>query len=224
MYKQNELTSKRLCKGVAAFAIVWMTSASASGVPVLTTIASTNMGSGFGTNIQNTVNGNGLSTPGSFTATHSPTIPSNSWVSSGTLTGTTTYQFDSNADQFVIDGFSFWNQNGGGPGAGGSTGIDGVTILSSTDGVTFTPVAGAPTSFALEPGTTSTAQQFSFAPVQASFFEFNIASNYGDPGETGYAEVLFDSVPEIDPRSSAAPIALGLLGLLLIADRRRAKQ
>src|SRR5689334_3598475 len=47
----------------------------------------TDMGSGFGTNIVNTMNGVGLSSL-SLSATHDGTTPFNSWVSaSGTLTG-----------------------------------------------------------------------------------------------------------------------------------------
>ncbi len=47
----------------------------ATRIPSVT--VSTNMGSGFGTNIQNTVNGVGLSSL-SLTATHAPTDPANS--------------------------------------------------------------------------------------------------------------------------------------------------
>src|SRR5712671_5208659 len=83
---------------------------------ITTVTASTNMGSGFGTNIQNTVNGIGLSSL-SLTATHSPTIPGNSWVSAiGILTGNVTFNL---GGPFLVDSFSFWNQNGGGPGTSG---------------------------------------------------------------------------------------------------------
>ena len=80
------------------------------------------MGSGFGTNIQNSVNGVGLSSL-SLTAAHAGTSPTNSWVSASTLTGAVTFDL---GGIFTVDSFSFWNQNGGGPGANGSTGI-GVT-------------------------------------------------------------------------------------------------
>src|SRR5918995_845572 len=53
--------------------------------------ATTNMGSGFGTDLINTVNGVGLSSL-SLTATHEATIPTNSWVSNqGVLTGQITF-------------------------------------------------------------------------------------------------------------------------------------
>jgi hypothetical protein len=169
--------------------------------------ASTNMGSGFATNIQNTVNGVGLSSL-SLTATHAGTIPSNSWVSTvGTLTGTVTFDFGAT---FLVGSFSFWNQNGGGPGGGGSTGIQGVAVSTSTDGVTFTPLAGGPATFAQVPGVNAPPQIFNFTPVNARFFQFTILSNYGDPNETGFAEVGFDG------NAGAIP-TLSQWGLLLLA-------
>jgi hypothetical protein len=69
------------------------------------------MGSGFGTSLVNTLNGNGLSAL-TLTATHTATIPSNSWVSaSGVLSGNVTFDLGGLS---VVDSFSFWNQNGGG--------------------------------------------------------------------------------------------------------------
>ena len=149
------------------------------------------MGSGFGTNIQNTVNGVGLSSL-SLTATHAPSVPINSWVSAGALTGTVTFDL---GGTFVVDSFSFWNQNGGGPGANGITGIQGVAVSTSTDGITFTPLTGGPTSFAQVAVNASVPPQiFNFTPVSARFFRFTILSNYGDPAQTGFAEVGFRAV------------------------------
>ena len=87
--------------------------------------ASSTMGSGFSTNIQNTVNGVGLSSL-TLSATHAATQPNNSWVSAGTLVGTIDFNLNG---LYTLNGFSFWNQNGGGPGFSGSTGINGVTVL-----------------------------------------------------------------------------------------------
>jgi len=87
--------------------------------------ATTNMGSGFGTNLINTVNGTGLSSL-SLTATHEGTIPPNSWVSNqGVLTGQITFNL---GGLNSVDSFSFWNQNGGGPGAFGTSGISGLNL------------------------------------------------------------------------------------------------
>jgi len=162
----------------------------ATRIPSIT--VSTNMGSGFGTNIQNTVNGVGLSSL-SLTATHAATIPPNSWVSAtGQLTGTVTFNL---GGIFTVDSFSFWNQNGGGPGANGSTGIQGVAVSTSTDGITFTPLSGGPTSFAQVTANANVPPQiFNFTPVSAGFFRFTIQSNYGDSARTGFAEVGFNAV------------------------------
>src|ERR1700730_14818434 len=112
------------------FAPVFLAAAALACAPVYaqriaTVTASTNMGSGFGTNIQNTVNGTGLSAL-TLTATHDGSSPGNSWVSAGrTLTGNVTFDL---GGSFLINTFSFWNQNGGGPGANGSTGINAVQV------------------------------------------------------------------------------------------------
>ena len=178
--------------------------------------ATTNMGSGAGTSLANTVNGAGLSAL-TLTATHAATSSSNSWISaSGTLIGNVTFDL---GGLFVVDSFSFWNQNGGGPGSAGSTGIQGVQVLTSTNGVTFTPLAGGPSAFAQVSGSTNLPPQiFTFAPVAATQFRFQVLSNYGDTAQTGFGEVGFDAVPE---PSTAALLALGVAALGCL--RRRSK-
>ncbi len=178
--------------------------------------ASTDMGSGFSTSLSNTVNGNGLSSP-SLTATHAATLPDNSWVSAaGILTGTVT--FDLNG-LYSVTGFSFWNQNAGGPGAFGSTGIRGVSVLTSTDGVAFTTLTGSPTEFALvTTGAGSPPEVFTFAPATARYFQFGISGNWGDSGQTGFAEVGFNGTPVPEPASLGV---LALASVRLLARRRR---
>ncbi len=174
--------------------------------------ATTDMGAGFGTDLVNTINGVGLSSI-DLNALHDPTIPSNSWVSTvGTTTGQVTFSL---GGSFLIDGFSFWNQNGGGPGLAGSTGINGVSVLGSTDGLLFTPIAGAPSSFAQQPSIVPVGPEVvSFGAVAVSHIRFQISSNWGDVQVTGFAEVQFSEVP--------APGALALLGLAgLVGQRRR---
>src|SRR6267142_35857 len=134
---------------------------------ITTVTATTSMGSGFGTNIINTVNGNGLSSP-SLTATHAGTSPANSWVSTqAILTGQITFNL---GGVFSVNSFSFWNQNGGGPGTAGSTGIRNVQVFYSTDGVIFTALPGGPSTFAQVAGTVNLPPEiFTFTAVTATF-------------------------------------------------------
>jgi hypothetical protein len=152
--------------------------------------ATTTMGSGFSTNLNNTVNGVGLSSP-SLTATHAGTLPTNSWVSSqGVLTGTITFNL---GQLYLLEGFSFWNQNGGGPGLLGITGIQGVQVSSSLDGTLFASLTGAPSSFAKVMGSTNLPPEiFSFPPIAATHVRFSVLSNYGDESQTGFGEVAFN--------------------------------
>ncbi len=206
--------------GLAFFAAILfstshLTAAPIAG-PIAGVIATSNMGSGFGTSLANTVNGVGLSSY-SLTATHAGTIPSNSWVSSGTLSGNITFDLGS---AVFIDRFSFWNQNGGGPGAAGSTGIRAVTILTSLDGTNFTPLPGGPTSFAQVAGSSNLPPEiFTFTPVLARDVRFAVSSNYGDTLQTGFAEVMFNStVPE---PSIFALIGFAVTGFLADARKNR---
>jgi hypothetical protein len=114
---------------------------------------------------------------------------------------------------FPVDSFSFWNQNGGGPGASGSTGIRNVSVLSSTDGATFFPIIGGPTAFAQVPGTAALPPEvFTFPAVTATHIRFNITSNWGDTAQTGFGEVGFNAVPE--PAAGGALLLCGVAGLL----------
>ncbi len=184
---------------------------------ITTVTATTNMGSGFGTNVQNTVNGVGLSIL-SLTATHAGTVPSNSWVSSSNFfTGHITFNL---GGQFSVDSFSFWNQNSGGPGLDGSTGIQNVHVVFSTNGVDFTLLPGGPTVFARAIGTNLPPQIFSFTAVNATHFRFNVLSNYGDIFNTGFAEVGFNGSP-VSSAPIPEPTTMLLLGtsLAAIADK-----
>ncbi len=84
--------------------------------------AFTTMLSDFGTSLNNTINGAGLDAFPSLTANHIATGGTDSWV---TDSSTGDIDFDL-GDIHILDGFSFWNQNNGGPGGLGSTGIQNV--------------------------------------------------------------------------------------------------
>jgi large repetitive protein len=182
--------------------------------------ATTDMGSGLGTSLANTINGAGLSAFPSLTATYEPTTASNSWVSGGALSGNVTFDLGST---FLLGGFSFWNQNDGGPGSAGSTGIQGVSVEYSLDGGSFAALPGAPSAFARETGLGSTAQSFSFTPVTAHFVRLNILSDYGDTNRVGFAEIAFSSPASAAPEPSSLVI-FGLGAMVFAAVRRCSKQ
>lgn len=189
-----------------------LSSAAAQAAYVTGVTATTDMGSGFATSIVNTVNSVGLSAV-TLAAPHAASAPANSWVSFGALTGTVTFNL---GGLTLIQGFSFWNQNAGGPDVTGGTGIRNVTISYSTNGVLFLPLTGAPSAFAkVTTAAGSLPEIFSFTPVAGSQVRFNVLSNYGDAAQTGFAEVAFNSVPE----PGAAGLALA--GLAAVALRRR---
>ena len=176
-----------------ASALLLLPASKASADRIAPVAATTNMGAGFGTSLVNTIDGVGLSAP-TLTSPHAATTPGNSWVSSaGVRAGQVTFDLDG---RFSLNGFSFWNQNGGGPGASGTTGIQAVDVLFSTDGINFFPLPGAPSTFAQVPTLTSAPEMFSFPTVVATHVRFQIISNYGDPGQTGFAEVAFDGVSQ----------------------------
>jgi hypothetical protein len=183
--------------------------ARAARIPGVT--ASTNMGSSIGYNLVNTVNGAGL--PGnlpSLSGHHAATNTNNAWLSTRT-TGTITFNLNGT---YSLAGFSFWNTEF-------NDAINGVTVQSSSDGVNFSPIAGAPTQFLF--GIVPIAPQiFSFSPVTASFVRFVVVSNYGESRFTGFAEVQFNSF-DAPPTSTPEPgTVLGLLAIggVLLATRR----
>ena len=180
--------------------------------------ATTDMGVGYGTLLANAVNGVGLASP-SLTAMHAYSDPSNAWISaSGATTGTITFDLHG---LFTLSGLSVWNL-GVGPGDFGASGIAGVRLSASTDGVTFNLVAGGPSSFAkittdldsLPP------QVIAFGSVAARYVRLAVLGNHGDPNATGLAEVAFNGV---STASVPEPSSLALCGLALaigLAARR----
>ncbi len=197
----------------AAFLFISATSASAALVSAVS--ATTTMGSAFQSDLANTINGVGLDSL-SLTATHGSTDPSNSWISDeGTLSGKITFDL---GGVFAIQGFSFWNQNAGGPGEPGAAGIRDLVVSTSLDNVTFTAVPGAPIEFAEDPNAVGIAQPFSFDTVNAQYVQFAVASNYGDPRSVGFAEVQFDSRQASVPDGGSTLVMLGtlLLGFAVV--------
>ncbi|MFN6272291.1 MAG: discoidin domain-containing protein [Microcystis sp.] len=183
--------------------------AQAALIPNIT--ASTNMGSAFSTNIANTVNGAGLpsNTP-SLTGNHATAIGGNAWLSAPNIvTGNVTFNLNGS---YSLAGFSFWNLNN----PGNTAGIKDVTVQSSTNGTTWTTIAGAPVQFAIAANAAIPPAVYSFSPVTASFVRFVVASNWGWTGpNTGFSEVQFNGtpIPVPEPSSLLALLAFGLAGV-----------
>jgi hypothetical protein len=162
-------------------------------------------------NINNIVNGVGLTgnTP-SLTGTHLLGDRFNSWL--GNPSGGDLITFNLNG-QYRLAGFSLWNLTANntfvvdGVNLGNNTfGVNGVNIFTSTDGNNFTALAGAPIQFAI--GSSGVPEQFSFAPVTASYVRFRVLSNYG-ARYTGLSEVQFNSAS-----ATAVPEPFTILGTL----------
>jgi hypothetical protein len=182
---------------------------------------SSDMTDAGGSSLNETFNGEGLS-PGSFpsfTALHDPVAPDNSWRANE-ITGEVTFDLGS---IFDVIGFSFWNANDGDT-VNGDTGISGVTITASTDGNTFSPILGAPTSFSKVTTSPAIPEQFTFAsPVSAQFIRFQIVSNHGGSA-TGFAEVAFnDNTIAAVPEPSSVLLVAGSITLAASYRRWRRK-
>ncbi|MFN4851972.1 discoidin domain-containing protein [Microcystis sp.] len=181
--------------------------AQAALIPNIT--ASTDMGSFASANIANTVNGAGLpsNTP-SLTGSHAAATLTNAWLGTA-FTGNITFNLNGS---YSLAGFSFWNFN-----AQRTAGIKGVTVQSSTNGTTFTTIAGAPTQFAIAATNAAAVnpETFSFSsPVTASFVRFVVASNWDSVNGTGFSEVQFDRTPDQPPQLQSVPESSSLLALL----------
>ena len=199
---------KRRAVNLAILALGAILPAAAARISTVT--ASTTMGSGIATNLVNTVNGVGLDAL-TLTANHASTIPTDSWVSAtGTLIGNVDFNL---GGAFLVTSLSFWNQNDGGPGAAGVTGIRGVDIFYSSDnGANYNLWAGDVAQFNQVTLSGPVGPQIlSAAAVSATNFRFVVLSNWGDTDQTGFAEVAFDgsNVPE--------PATWGIVGLSLLA-------
>ena len=205
--------TRQLVARVMGVVVLMAGAGHAAGGTVIPISATSNMGNGFGTDLTNTINGSGLASFPSLSAIHSGTSPINSWVSAGTTVGTIDFTLNGT---FQINGFSIWNQNNGGPGTAGSTGIQDVTLSTSLNGSTFLPLEHGPTKFAQVTAMTAAPEVFSFAPTSAKVIRFNVTSNYGDV-QTGFAEIAFSDVPE---PSFVAVLGIGLLPLAARWRRR----
>ena len=190
---------------MAAAALLAASWAAQAGV-ITGVTASTDLGSNFGSTIGSIVNGVGL-TSYSLAASHNAPTGGNAagWVGRSTV-GTIDFNLHGS---YALTTLAIWNFNG----SVSSYGIQGLTISSSTDGLAYTALAGAPTTFARGANNTSElAEIFSLgAATTASFVRFNVGSNYGGAA-AAMSEVMFDTTPVA---AVPEPISLALAGLAL---------
>jgi hypothetical protein len=176
--------------------------------------ASTNMGSDA--TLVHIVDGSGLSSL-SLTATHAQAVPTNYWA--GNSFGQVTFDLHGS---YTLAGMSVWNFNGD-----SSFGVRIVTVATSTDGVSFTPLAGGPNVFAQGASFAAEApEQFTFGPVVTGFVRLTIANSYNSSFTfAGLSEVAFDGSP-----TSAVPapptlllglVGAGVTGVARLRQRRR---
>lgn len=165
------------------------------------------------------INGSGLpgNTP-ALTGIHavsSGSTTGNAWVGTNNVTtGNIIFDFQS---VYTLAGFSFWNNNEFTP----NQGVQGVTIATSLDGITYSALQGitGSTAFNTTTGvgtfaqgianTVSGPQQFTVTATDARYLRLNITSNYGGT-YTSFNEIQFDSAPVSTP--SAVPEPLTMLG------------
>lgn len=211
---------KKMVMRLATFAtLACYLAPAAEAVPIVgVTVSSTS--STFAGNIQNTANGSGLLPGQVATATHNQSGGTISWQTFDTI-NTVNLTFNLNG-LFSLAGMAVWNATW----VFNTQGIQGVVVSSSTDGVLFNPIVGAPSSFAQGSGLsgTSLAEIFTWAPVAATHVRFNVATNHGGPNLV-FNEVLFDQVavgaPEIGRQGALVSLSIVALTCLVLNRTRR---
>ena len=164
--------------------------------------------------IGNITDGSGLSFY-TTSATHATSTANNAFLQFGPSIGTITFDLGTVTG---INGMAVWNWNGNGTSV---YGIQALTIEQSLNGTSFTPIAGAPTSFAEgSNGGTELAQLFSFAAT-TRFVRFDVTSSFYRDG-AGLDEVMFTTPDSRVPEPGMGALAaLGVAAMVLSRRVRR---
>ena len=188
---------------LAAFAASALLASPVTGVTV-----TTDMGTFIGSDPAYLTDGSGLSSYDTG-AIHDAAGPTNSWAGTS-LTGTITFNLGGTYD---LDGMAVWNFN-----SVNTYGVQDVTVRTSLDGISYSAIAGAPTSFAIGSSfMAEVAETFSFSTT-ASYIQFEVASSYGG-SSSSLSEVMFTGTAASTPEP--ATYALFGAGLAVLAFFRR---
>ena len=164
--------------------------------------------------LANTINGVGLDgNPDVLSSVHSPTSPIDSYATEFIPGGPPLFISFDLGGAFDVSGVALWNQNDGGPGLAGSTGVQDVVFSFSNNGVDFFAIGGGAVAFGAEPNLSSTAQLANWSSVNAAFIGMEIVSNHGDTTFAGFAEIRFLPTP-------GAVAVAGLAGIAAMRRRR----
>lgn len=146
----------------------------------------------FGTFMTNAYNGAGLPAFPAMSGDHASIAPDNCFVADAVV-GSIDFNLGGNFD---IDGIAFWNLNSSPVNC-----INGVAFYASTDGINFTPIAGAPTAFPIINTAISPVEMYTFPAVNTNFIRMEVLSSHGDTF-IGFSEIAFSegstlSLPEV---------------------------
>jgi hypothetical protein len=188
--------------------------------PIMGVIASTPVPPGGASDISHIVDGSGLFDPGTglplytTAALHGRAGADTTFVSGGAVpvtSGVITFDL---GGLYALDGMAVWNFNGF-----NLVGVKDVIVLGSTDGINFTPIAGAPAQFAIGANAAAEpAELFSFSRT-ASFVRLDVLSTYGN-FDFGLSEVMFTGSAMVPEPSGLALGASGIVTLLALVRWR----
>jgi hypothetical protein len=209
-----KLTIKPLVLSTATFGLMLGVAQNAQAATITPTmIMQTGLPSDSGWDLNNTINGAGLSG-----GNHALSTSTNAWRSTSTADLSVTMPMPRVTFEFVtsynFSGLTFWNL--GGDSTLSAQGIKDVTIeASNNNGTSWTTLTT--TSFAAGgAGPTISGEQITFSsPVQANRVRFIGLSRQGggNTGGIGFSEVQFQGTAIPEPSSLLALLAFGLAGV-----------
>ena len=201
----NKPADNKIFKGT-----VWSFTVEPYGYPV-TPVAATASSAQAGMGPEKTIDGSGMT--GDLHGTDGTTM----WLSAGAQPNWIQYEFD---QVYKLNDLQVWNSNGEVESFIGF-GAKAVTVETSTDGTTWTPVANVP-EFSQAPGTPGYAANttVNLGGAEARFVKLTINTNWGGRSSvTGLSEVRFSYAP-LQARGPQPANNAGAVGLSATLDWR----